>query len=46
MSEKGSLLNTLLGLSMIVEARDPYTGGHLAPRWKRLFKGHCRRSYP
>lgn len=29
MSEKASLLNTLLGLSMIVEARDPYTGGHL-----------------
>lgn len=29
MSEKSSLLNTLLGLSMIVEARDPYTGGHL-----------------
>ena len=27
--EKTSLLNTLLGLSMIVEARDPYTGGHL-----------------
>lgn len=29
MTEKESLLNTLLGLSMIVEARDPYTGGHL-----------------
>ncbi|MFZ5523540.1 MAG: HD-GYP domain-containing protein [Pseudomonadota bacterium] len=29
MSEKESLLNSLLGLSMIVEARDPYTGGHL-----------------
>ena len=29
MAEKESLLNTLLGLSMIVEARDPYTGGHL-----------------
>lgn len=29
MSEKESLLHTLLGLSMIVEARDPYTGGHL-----------------
>ena len=29
MSERESLLNTLLGLSMIVEARDPYTGGHL-----------------
>lgn len=29
MSEKESLLDTLLGLSMIVEARDPYTGGHL-----------------
>ena len=29
MVEKESLLNTLLGLSMIVEARDPYTGGHL-----------------
>jgi len=28
-AEKISLLNTLLGLSMIVEARDPYTGGHL-----------------
>ncbi len=27
--EKTSLLNTLLGLAMIVEARDPYTGGHL-----------------
>ena len=29
MAEKESLLNTLLGLSMIVEARNPYTGGHL-----------------
>ena len=29
MAEKESLLNTLLGLSMVVEARDPYTGGHL-----------------
>lgn len=29
MVEKVPLLNTLLGLSMIVEARDPYTGGHL-----------------
>lgn len=29
MAEKEGLLNTLLGLSMIVEARDPYTGGHL-----------------
>lgn len=29
MAEKESLLNTLLGLAMIVEARDPYTGGHL-----------------
>lgn len=29
MAEKESLLSTLLGLSMIVEARDPYTGGHL-----------------
>lgn len=29
MAEKVSLLNTLLSLSMIVEARDPYTGGHL-----------------
>ncbi|GAB4129567.1 MAG: hypothetical protein Fur0040_12290 [Sideroxydans sp.] len=29
MTEKVSLLSTLLGLSMIVEARDPYTGGHL-----------------
>jgi len=29
MPEKESLLNSLLGLSMIVEARDPYTGGHL-----------------
>ncbi len=29
MKEKESSLNTLLGLSMIVEARDPYTGGHL-----------------
>ncbi|NCN88805.1 MAG: HD-GYP domain-containing protein [Gallionella sp.] len=29
MSDKTALLNTLLGLSMIVEARDPYTGGHL-----------------
>lgn len=29
MAEKEALLNTLLGLSMIVEARDPYTGGHL-----------------
>jgi HD-GYP domain-containing protein (c-di-GMP phosphodiesterase class II) len=29
MTEQASLLGTLLGLSMIVEARDPYTGGHL-----------------
>lgn len=29
MAEKESLLNSLLGLAMIVEARDPYTGGHL-----------------
>ncbi len=29
MQDKASLLNTLLGLAMIVEARDPYTGGHL-----------------
>ncbi|GAB1235677.1 HD-GYP domain-containing protein [Ferrigenium sp. UT5] len=29
MSEKESLLNSLLALSMVVEARDPYTGGHL-----------------
>lgn len=29
MSKNASLLSTLLGLSMIVEARDPYTGGHL-----------------
>ena len=29
MSGKAPLLNALLGLSMIVEARDPYTGGHL-----------------
>ena len=29
MSEKSSLLHSLLGLSMMVEARDPYTGGHL-----------------
>lgn len=29
MAQNESLLNTLLGLSMIVEARDPYTGGHL-----------------
>lgn len=29
MTNSESLLNTLLGLSMIVEARDPYTGGHL-----------------
>lgn len=29
MEQKESLLNTLLGLAMIVEARDPYTGGHL-----------------
>jgi HD-GYP domain-containing protein (c-di-GMP phosphodiesterase class II) len=29
MAEKESLLNSLLGLSMIVEARGPYTGGHL-----------------
>jgi len=29
MAEKESLLSTLLGLAMIVEARDPYTGGHL-----------------
>lgn len=29
MADKDSLLNALLGLSMIVEARDPYTGGHL-----------------
>lgn len=29
MTEQGSLFGTLLGLAMIVEARDPYTGGHL-----------------
>ncbi len=29
MVEQESLLSTLLGLAMIVEARDPYTGGHL-----------------
>lgn len=29
MTNNESLLNALLGLSMIVEARDPYTGGHL-----------------
>lgn len=29
MSEKSDLLNALLSLAMIVEARDPYTGGHL-----------------
>lgn len=29
MPEKEMLLHTLLGLAMIVEARDPYTGGHL-----------------
>jgi len=29
MAEKESLLNTLLGLAIIVEARDPCTGGHL-----------------
>ncbi len=29
MAEKELLLNSLLGLAMIVEARDPYTGGHL-----------------
>lgn len=29
MTEKESLLDSLLGLAMVVEARDPYTGGHL-----------------
>lgn len=29
MTEKESLLHALLGLAMVVEARDPYTGGHL-----------------
>ncbi|MBI2384654.1 MAG: HD-GYP domain-containing protein [Elusimicrobia bacterium] len=29
MAEKESLLHALLGSAMIVEARDPYTGGHL-----------------
>lgn len=28
-AEKESLLHALLGLAMVVEARDPYTGGHL-----------------
>lgn len=29
MAEQESLLHALLGLAMVVEARDPYTGGHL-----------------
>jgi hypothetical protein len=29
MTEKELLLDSLLGLAMVVEARDPYTGGHL-----------------
>lgn len=29
MAENESLLHALLGLAMVVEARDPYTGGHL-----------------
>ncbi|CAG4882391.1 Phosphohydrolase [Georgfuchsia toluolica] len=29
MSQQSELLKSLFGLSMIVEARDPYTGGHL-----------------
>ncbi len=29
MADKEALLNSLFGLAMIVEARDPYTGGHL-----------------
>lgn len=29
MSQQSELLKSLYGLSMIVEARDPYTGGHL-----------------
>ncbi len=29
MTDRDSLLGSLLGLAMIVEARDPYTGGHL-----------------
>lgn len=43
MSEKESLLNTLLGLSMIVEARDPYTGGHLwrVSQYSKLLAGQA-----
>jgi HD-GYP domain-containing protein (c-di-GMP phosphodiesterase class II) len=43
MAEKESLLNTLLGLSMIVEARDPYTGGHLwrVSQFSRLIAEHA-----
>lgn len=43
MAEKESLLNTLLGLSMIVEARDPYTGGHLwrVSQFSRLLAQHA-----
>jgi HD-GYP domain-containing protein (c-di-GMP phosphodiesterase class II) len=43
MSEKESLLNTLLGLSMIVEARDPYTGGHLwrVSQFSKLLAQHA-----
>ncbi|OGS92017.1 MAG: phosphohydrolase [Gallionellales bacterium GWA2_60_18] len=43
MAEKESLLSTLLGLAMIVEARDPYTGGHLwrVSQFARLLAGEA-----
>lgn len=47
MSERESLLNTLLGLSMIVEARDPYTGGHLwrVSQFSKLLAQHAGLSH-
>lgn len=43
MAEKELLLNALLGLSMIVEARDPYTGGHLwrVSQFSKLLAQHA-----
>jgi HD-GYP domain-containing protein (c-di-GMP phosphodiesterase class II) len=44
MAEKELLLNALLGLSMIVEARDLYTGGHLwrVSQFSKLLAQQCR----
>jgi HD-GYP domain-containing protein (c-di-GMP phosphodiesterase class II) len=43
MAEKKSLLNTPLGLSMIVGPRDPYTGGHLwcVAQFSKLLAQHA-----